>query len=286
MSSQSFDAERYKTGQIRQWDAAAAGWRKWWQSFEQGAQVLSDRLVELAEIKSGHRVLDVATGIGEPAVTAARRVGAEGRVVATDQSPQMLAIARERAAELGLQNIEYRETDAEGLSLPEGTFNAVLCRWGLMLLPNLTGSLRQIWRLLIQGGYLSAAVWDVAAKVPVLSLPMNVARPILKIPPPPPGTPSFFGLADATALEQSFREAGFVGVRSERLTITYDLSSAEEFVQRSCDVNIVINNALAAQPVEKQTEVRQAMANAVQEYATGDGRICIPNETICVVGRR
>ncbi len=286
MSTQSFDAERYKTGQIKQWDSAAAGWRKWWQSFEQGAQVLSDRLVELAEIKSGLRVLDVATGIGEPAVTAARRVGPEGRVVATDQSPQMLTIARDRAAELELQNIDFREMDADSLDLPEGTFNAVLCRWGLMLLPNLAGSLSQMWRLLIPGGYLAAAVWDVAAKVPVLSLPVGVALPILQIPPPPPGTPNFFSLADTTALEQSFREAGFAEVRSERLTVTYELSSAEEFVQRSCDVNVVINNALATQPVKQQEAVRRAIADAAQEYATGDGRIRIPNESICVVGRR
>ncbi len=144
MSGESFDSARYKAGQIQQWDAAAANWRKWWQTFEQGAQCLSDRLVELAEIRPGHRVLDVATGIGEPAITAAQRVGPTGLVVATDQAPQMLAIARERAAELKLQNMEFREMDAESLNLPEGTFNAVLCRWGLMFFPNLAESLRQM----------------------------------------------------------------------------------------------------------------------------------------------
>lgn len=286
MSIESFDAERHKTGQIRQWNAAAAGWRKWWQTFEQGAQQLSDRLVELAEIKPGQRVLDVATGIGEPAVTAARHVGPNGRVVATDQAPQMLAIAKERAGELGLQNMEFREMDAESLNLLEGTFNAVLCRWGLMFLPNLAESLRQMWRLLSPGGYMAAAVWDVAAKVPVLSLPMSVARQILQLPSPPPGTPGFFDLADPVALERSLRQAGFADVRTERITVTYELSSAEEFVQRACDVNVVINNALAALPMERQAEVRQAIANAAQQYATADGTIRMPNEAICVVGRR
>ena len=286
MSGESFDSARYKAGQIQQWDTAAANWRKWWQTFEQGAQCLSDRLVELADIRPGHRVLDVATGIGEPAITAAQRVGPTGLVVATDQAPQMLAIARERAAVLKLQNMEFREMDAESLNLPEGTFNAVLCRWGMMFFPNLAESLRQIWRLLIPGGYFAAAVWDVAAKVPALSLPMSVARRILQLPPPPPGTPNVFSLADSSALEQSLRQAGFADVRSERLTVTYELSSAEEFVQRSCDINIVLNAALAAQSVERQAELRQAIANAAQQYTTPEGTNRMPNESICVVGRR
>ncbi|MFQ5902870.1 MAG: class I SAM-dependent methyltransferase, partial [Candidatus Binatia bacterium] len=169
---------------------------------EKGAQHVSDRLVDLAEIQAGQRVLDVATGIGEPAVTAARRVGAAGRVVATDQAPQMLAIARERAAELGLQNIDFHKVDAEVLDFPEQSFNAILCRWGLMFFPNLPATLRQMGRLLIPGGRLAAAVWDVSDKVRTMSLYIGVARQVLGLPPPPPGTPSLFSLADVPALEQ------------------------------------------------------------------------------------
>src|ERR1019366_10062593 len=86
MTEQSFDPLRFKNEQRRDWDVAAAGWKKWWPVFERAAQHVSDRLVELAGIKAGARVLDVATGNGEPALTAARRAGAGGRVIATDQS--------------------------------------------------------------------------------------------------------------------------------------------------------------------------------------------------------
>ncbi len=72
------------------------------------AQKVSDRLVELAKIKAGDRVLDIATGTGEPAITAARKVGPNGRVIGTDHSPGMLEVARRRAASLGLTNVEYR----------------------------------------------------------------------------------------------------------------------------------------------------------------------------------
>jgi ubiquinone/menaquinone biosynthesis C-methylase UbiE len=81
----------------------------------------------LAAIQPGYRILDIATGIGEPAVTAVRKVSPTGQVVATDLSPQMLAIGKERAAELGPTNIEFHEMDADALDFPENSFHAVLC---------------------------------------------------------------------------------------------------------------------------------------------------------------
>ena len=138
MSSSSFDSEQYKTSQRQSWNKVAEGWQKWWKTFEQDAQKVNERLIELAEIKQGDKVLDIATGIGEPAITAARKVGIKGHVLATDISPQMLKIAKERAASFGLQNIvEFKEIDAERIDIDLepllqqlSSFNAVLCRWG------------------------------------------------------------------------------------------------------------------------------------------------------------
>ena len=106
MATQEFDATRYKSAQRQEWDAVAIGWSRWWETIEKGAQHVSDRLVELADVQPGHHVLDVATGIGEPCLTAARRVGATGSVIGTDQSQQMLAVARDRATALGLTNVD------------------------------------------------------------------------------------------------------------------------------------------------------------------------------------
>ena len=87
-------------------------------------------------------VLDIATGIGEPAITAANRVGQNGHVLATDISPQMLSVAKQRAISLGLQNvIEFKDGDIETIELPSSMFDAVLCRWGLMFLPDLKAGL-------------------------------------------------------------------------------------------------------------------------------------------------
>src|SRR5207245_3249259 len=95
-SSYPFDPYQFKMGQDEGWNSVALGWKEWWEPIDKGAQELNQRLIELAEIKSGHRVLDVATGIGEPAITAARQVGRKGHVLATDISEKMLSIAKER----------------------------------------------------------------------------------------------------------------------------------------------------------------------------------------------
>jgi ubiquinone/menaquinone biosynthesis C-methylase UbiE len=109
---QAFNSEDFKAQQRQMWDNAAAGWQAWWPTFERGAQKVSDKIVELAEIKPGHWVLDIVTGIGEPAVTTVKKVMQDGKVVATDISPQMLAIAKTRAKSLGLDSvIEFRESE-------------------------------------------------------------------------------------------------------------------------------------------------------------------------------
>ncbi len=117
----------------RSWDeTSAAAWDKWFHIIEGGAEALSDRMVELAAIGPGAQVLDVASGLGEPAVAAAQRVAPSGHVLATDLSADMLGYGRKRAAKLGLANIEFRRMDAQALEVPEAAFDAVLCRWGVI----------------------------------------------------------------------------------------------------------------------------------------------------------
>jgi ubiquinone/menaquinone biosynthesis C-methylase UbiE len=133
------DPKQYKEAERNRWDSVANNWQKWWKPIESGAEKVSKRLIELAEIRSGSKVLDIATGVGEPAITVANVVGSNGgHVLATDISPHMLSIAKQRAISLGLQNvIEFKEGDIETIDLPSSAFDAVLCRWGLMLLPDL-----------------------------------------------------------------------------------------------------------------------------------------------------
>jgi ubiquinone/menaquinone biosynthesis C-methylase UbiE len=221
----------------------ARGWQKWWKTFEKDAQKVNERLVDLAEIKQGDRVIDIATGIGEPAITAAKKVGGEGYVLATDISPQMLAIAKERTVSLGLQNIvEFKEVDAEKIldlqqqqqQQPLSPFAAVLCRWGLMYFPNLASTLTNIYKLLSSGGRIAAAVWSEPAKVPKLYTAIDIVTQKLGISSATayahyPEILSPFSLANINIVNNALVEAGFKDIHNEYLNITFEFLSAEDY---------------------------------------------------------
>jgi SAM-dependent methyltransferase len=187
----SFDANAYKAEQGREWGRSAAGWKQHWDIWEKGAQHINERLVELAHLQPGHKVVDIATGLGETAFTAARQVGSTGQVIGTDIVPEMLAIGR-----------------AEAPDLPSESFNAVLCRFGLMFLPHLTTALTRLSRLLVAGGRFAAAVWETIEQVPCSILNRTIQK-VRQLPPPPPGSPGAFSLGDENILRQHFGEAGF-----------------------------------------------------------------------------
>src|ERR671936_1946676 len=128
MEQSTIEATEFRGKQREQWNSAASGWRKWSELIEQGSSGISERLVELAGVEPGSRVLDVAAGYGEPSLTAARAAGSEGTVVATDISAEMLAYGRERAAAAGIENIEFVEADASSLDFPADSFNAAVSR--------------------------------------------------------------------------------------------------------------------------------------------------------------
>jgi len=276
--------------QRQSWDSVARGWQKWWKTFENGAQKVSDRLIELANIESGDKVLDVATGIGEPAISAAKIVGNSGRVTATDISSEMLAIAEERARSMGLHEVlEFKQGDAESLDLETyQAFDSVLCRWGLMFLPNLDNALRNIQRLLLPEGKLAAAVWSEPSKVPLISMPISIARQELKAPLLGQGVPGPFSLADIDSLKNSLEKAGFADIKSESITVVFEFDSADEYTEFNQDIVAPVRIMLANETEERKMEVWNAVTNQAEQRFVdkNTGRIILENEAICIVGNK
>jgi enediyne biosynthesis protein CalE5 len=284
-----FNSDEFKAQQRQMWDNAAAGWQDWWETIERAAQKVSDKIVQLAEIQPGDRVLDIATGIGEPAVTAARRVKPNGKVVATDISPQMLAIAKTRAKSLGLDSvIEFREIDGEKIDLPELTakkFDAVLSRWGLMFFPNLPAALARIRQMLITNGRLSAAVWSAPPKVPWLDLAFATVRKQINALAPPPGEPGPFALADIDTLKRLFSEAGFKDIKIDTFQITFEFDSPESYTKLHQHTATRIHAMLASHTDEVKKQAWNSITEAVWQYADSHGRVNLDNEVICIVGK-
>ncbi|HLC40405.1 MAG TPA: methyltransferase domain-containing protein [Methylomirabilota bacterium] len=284
MSTPGLDPQRYKAQQRQGWGSVAAGWREHWAIFERGAQPLSDYMVSLAGIAPGQRVLDVATGIGEPAVTAARAVGPAGQVIGTDLAPEMLEIARERARGLGLANIEFLEMDAEALSF-DRQFDAILCRLGLMFLPDLPRALERMRNLLVPGGRMVAATQAPPERFQLAGVGIAVVNRVLQIPPPPPGAPGPSALADPMLLTRRLNEAGFVEVSVEQLPLTFEFSSPEAFARFNQSVSAPVRLALAKFP-ERMDEVIAAIIEAARRHATPDGTVRLLGEVNVAIGRR
>ena len=297
--------EEYKkrSQQCQSWDNVARGWQKWWKTFEKDAQKVNERLVELAEIKQGDRVIDIATGIGEPAITAAKKVGLEGHVLATDISPQMLAIAKERAVSLGLQNIvEFKEVDAEKIldlqqQQPLLPFAAVLCRWGLMFIPNLASTLTNIYKLLSSGGRIAAAVWSEPAKVPKLYTAIDIVTQKLGI----SLTTAYahytdilspFSLANINTVNNALVKAGFKDILTEYLNITFEFLSAQDYTDFAKQIIAPIHNLLANETEKRKEEIWKAVTEEVaRRYYIDDDNstgsvVRMDNECIIIVGRK
>ena len=282
MSDTPIDFDRIRREQREFWNNAAPGWKQMWTGLDRAAQHVSDRLVELARIKQGNRVLDIATGSGEPGLTAACKVGAEGLVIASDQSPAMLDLARERAAALGLHNVRFVETDAESLAVNERNFNAAICRWGLMFVPDLDAVSRRIAQLLVAGGTFATSVWGPAEKVPMITAGDEQVRALANLPAPPPEAPSPIKLADTRPLERALADAGFKDVRVELINVRFEFESPEAFTELRRAMSTPFRTMLEKQTPELRRKILDALTDAARKFADASGRVRMDNQAICI----
>ena len=280
------DSKQYKEELSHGYDNAAPGWQKWWKTIETATQQVSKRLVELAEIKPGSKVLDIATGIGEPALTAAKQVGNTGHILAIDISPRMISFAKERAISLGLQEVvEFKEGDAETIDLPSSTFDAALCRWGLMFLPNPKTGLSNIYASLVKGGHLAAAVWASPEKVPFISVPMNIV--LQETNSPPPRTLGPFSMSDQNNLKKLFEESGFIHIVIERIKVVSDFESSDDFAAFTIDHGgPALQKVLAGETNERRQQIENAISKGSEKFADSTGKVRFENEAIVIVGRK
>ncbi len=284
-----FDPKQFKEGQRQGWNNVANGWLKWWKITEAAGEDINKLLIELADIKQDSKVLDIATGIGEPSITAVQRVGKNGHVLAIDISPQMLAIAKQRSISMGLQDsIDFREGDAETTDLPSSTFDAALCRFGLMFLPDVKAGLSNIYKSLVDGGRFAAAVWASPDKVPFISLPLHIIMKETNSPQPPANAPGPFSLSDEKLLKDYFSSTGFKDVTMERHNMIFNFNSSEEFTNFVCETASPVQVILSYQSEERRKKILQAINEAAENNHVdkNSGSISFRNEAICIVGTK
>ena len=212
------------------WSSVAKGWKKHDKRLRESSEPVTQRMLELAAIKTGNRVLDIASGTGEPAIPAAQRVGDSGFVIGTDLAEDMLAIARDKALHEKIANIEFRCVDGKILDFESESFHATTIRWGLMFMPDPENILRQVHRVLKKDGHISVACWAEPERNPFFTHAMTILMKHMEVPQPPPGSPGVFAFADPNRLTQALTDCGFQNVEIEDLAVTmFEADSGEEY---------------------------------------------------------
>ena len=227
-----FDPVKYKETTREQWQEAAEAWHRWEPTLEEWLGEATEVMLDMAGVGPGSRVLDVAAGAGGQTIVAARRVGPDGYVLATDISSNILEFAAESARQAGLTNVETRVINGEGLEeLEEGSFDAVISRVGLIYFPNQQKALAGMRRALKPGGKIAAVVYSTPENNKFFSVPVSIIRRRAQLPPPLPGQPGPFSLGNAGVLEEAFSNADLRDVRSQTLSAPLHMLSAAECVR-------------------------------------------------------
>ena len=286
MSARNFDAETFKRSTREQWDRTAAAWNDHAPLIRAWLRQATEAMLNMAAVKEGSRVLDVAAGAGDQTLDIAARVGPNGHVLASDLSADILAFARENAARAGYRNVETHAADGERLGVPAESFDAAVCRLGLMFFPDPLQGLREMRAALKPGSMACTMVFAAPQANPCVAICMMTALQHAGLPPRDPYQPGgLMSLGKPGLIDELFAQAGFRDVATTRLAAPFRLASAGaylDFIRTSAGPILQIMSRLddaARQGAWDEMEAK------LRRFDTADGWIG-PNELLLTAGRR
>jgi ubiquinone/menaquinone biosynthesis C-methylase UbiE len=277
------EAEELDRRQRELWRRGAQGWERRQESLREKTAAVSQWLVDAIGPQPGERVLELAAGPGETGFSAAQRIGPEGRLLCTDQAPEMIEVARRRASELGLTNVDFAVIAAQELELEPGSFDAALCRWGYMLMADPNEAMRRT-RVALRGqGRLAMATWDRPDRNLWMAAPAMALVGQGVIPSPDPADPSPFALPDPVDIEGRLRSAGFTSVRTDRLEFSQRYPSFDEYWAETLDCGAPIAAAVAGLEATEVDALQTATRKTLSQFTTDDGGIDVPASAVVAV---
>ncbi len=268
-------SEDYIEKQRAQWDSAAPAWERWDEYLDANFSFVNYRLVGDARLRKGDSVLDLGCGTGYPAILAAGAVGPEGSVTAVDLSEEMLSVARRKAAGRGIVNIDFKSGDVSELDFAPGSFDAVLSRFCMMFLPDLSSTLAEIAKVLKPGGYLTAAVWSSMEKNPFITIPVKVLSKFTDVPVVAPGSPGIFALARAGDLAARAVKAGFVEVAEDEMEAVAYFESPEQYLENVKDLAAPFKPLFAALSEDERAKADAGIVAEASRYLV-EGEVEFP----------
>jgi SAM-dependent methyltransferase len=273
-------AQQYRASSQDQWEGSARNWCD--RADEMQAQVgeVSHWMVEAIRPQPGQTVLELAAGAGETGFLAAELIRPGGKLIHSDFAPAMVEQARERAQARGLDDVEFRTLDAEAIDLDAASIDAVLCRFGYMLMADPGAALRETRRVLRPLGRVALAAWGQPADNPWVSIAGTVVREVAGAPPPDPEMPSMFAFADPERMKRELADAGFTDVEVEFLDLHYTYPSFDAYWTSARAFGRPLAQLYDSLDPEKQQALEGELRERLGEYETADGRLEIPARPI------
>jgi len=286
MNTQAFDSDGFKVAMREQWDQSAQGWHGESQKIRSWLTEATNAMIEMAGVRPGLRVLDVAAGAGDQTLDIAKRVGPAGYVLATDLSPCILEFCKESAQKAGYANVETLAVDGETLQVEQASFDAAVCRLGLMFFPDPGRGLRAIFSALKPGGMFCSMVFSTPDKNPSVAILVSTALKHAGLAPRDPYQPGgLFSLGKPGLSDELFRQAGFVQVATTRVEAPFRLPSVHDyldFVRRSASPILQILDGLDQATKDTAWADIEGKLSAFNTRGGWEG----PNELLLTVGHR
>src|SRR3981189_1608763 len=268
-------------------ERTVAAWRKWHAQIAAFPQGAPEALLEAAHLRPGMCVLDLACGVGDPALSIAAEVAPSGRVTATDLGPGMISLAEELARKKGIANIEFREASAESLPFPGYSYDALPCRFGVMFFPDLPKALRECFRVLKPGGRAVFVAWG-KKEQPFFTATAGIVLKHVAVPPPPPDPdgPSLFMFGERDRLRRALEAAGFSNVHEEDHIIAGRwASSVEEYWEQFTEVAAPFRPLIDQLTPEKMAQAKAEIFAALKKFWDGK-ELNMPLEIVIGTGTR
>jgi SAM-dependent methyltransferase len=281
-----FDPAKYKQTTRKQWDEAAGAWHAWAPTLRSWLGPATVRMLDLASVAPGCRVLDVAAGAGDQTLQIAERVGPGGSVLATDISEEILIHAAAEARRAGYTHVSTRAMDGENLALDDASFDAVVSRVGLIYFPDQQRALTEMRRVLVPGGRVAAIVYSTPDKNGFFSVPVSIMRRHAKLGPPAPGQPGPFSLGAPGVIEDAFRKAGFRDVRAERIEAPLRLESAATCLRFENESFGALHQMLGSLDASARDAAWLEVGRALEEFERPAEGFVGPCELVVAVGTK
>ncbi len=270
------DLDSYREQSLETWGEMASGWeeRNQWMAAATGR--VNEWILEHADLQPGQTVLDIAAGPGDLGFRAAGRVGDQGRVLSTDFAPEMVEVARRLGTAREFDNVEYRVLDAERMDLADDSVDVALCRWGYMLMADPAAALKETRRVLRDGGPLSYAVWASPERNPWAAVPGMTLVQRGHMPPPEPGAPGIFGMADPDRVRELVADAGFGELELEEIPFDFRYEDFDDVWDTLVRLAGPLARAIGALPEDEREATREAIKEGLDPYVNAEGAYEVP----------